>query len=61
MRDMKKKQDYDQEYKRQHYKRIIALIPKSDEDVLKRIEENKPTSAYIYKLIKQDIEKKSGK
>ena len=51
---------YINNHKKTHYRRIIALIPLSDEKVIEKIQNVKTSgslSNYIYELIKKDIEK----
>ena len=51
---------YVNEHQKTHYKRIIALIPLSDEKVINKIQKVKISgsiSNYIYELIKKDVEK----
>ena len=50
-------QKYCNDFKKKHYKRVVALIPRSDEEMIQHLATKDSVSAYIYGLIKDDIER----
>lgn len=52
-------QKYCNDYKKATYKRITALIPRSNKEMIAHLEKQKSVSSYIYNLIQQDMEKNS--
>ena len=54
-------QQYNNDFKKKHYKRVSALIPKEDHAMITFLEEKDSVSSYIYNLIKTDMEKSNLK
>ncbi len=52
--------EYSNNYERSFYKRLIILIPKSDEKVIDKINSVKSVSGYIKDLIREDIKKEKS-
>lgn len=52
---------YDNQFKRDNYMRIVALIPKKDKDIIKFLESKKPISSYVYELIQKDFKQQQEK
>ncbi len=53
------KYNYDNKYKKEHYKRVTILVPQNDLELLDYIDSMKSKSSYILGLIKKDmLEKK---
>ena len=52
---------YDNQFKRENYMRIVALIPKKDKDIIKFLESKKPISSYVYELIQKDFKQHQEK
>lgn len=50
-------QRYNNDFKKKYYKRVTALIPKSNTEMIKFLEEKESVSGYLYDLIKADMEK----
>lgn len=46
----------DSKYKKENYRNVVILIPRDNEKTIEYLEEHKPISKYIRKLIKEDIE-----
>lgn len=61
--DKKQKRNaYEHAYKQSHYKRIIALIPKeNNQDLINFIESKKSISSYVYELIQKDFKQQQEK
>ncbi len=49
---------YNDEYKKNHYKRIMINIPLKDDEVINKLNSVPSKSSYIYQLIKDDIKDK---
>ncbi len=49
---------YNDEYKKNHYKRIMINIPLKDDEVIDKLNSVPSKSSYIYQLIKDDIKDK---
>ncbi len=49
---------YNDEYKKNHYKRIMINIPLKDDEVINKLNSVPSKSNYIYQLIKDDIKDK---
>ncbi len=50
-------QKYCNDFKKTHYKRVVALIPRRDKEMIEYLESKSSVSGYIYDLIKDDMEK----
>lgn len=50
-------QRYNNDFKKKYYKRVTALIPKSNTEMIKFLEGKESVSGYLYDLIKADMEK----
>lgn len=61
MADKFDKNAYDNQFKRDNYMRIVALIPKKDKDIIKFLESKKPISSYVYELIQKDFKQQQEK
>ena len=48
---------YNADFMKTHYKRVTALIPLSEADVIEHLSKQKSASSYILKLIKDDMKK----
>ena len=55
--------EYSNNYEKSFYKRLIILIPKTDEKVIEKLSSVKSVSGYIKDLIRDDVmkEKKAAK
>lgn len=49
--------DYANKFNKEHYKRVTILVPKDNENMLEWLNDHKPVSSYILKLIEDDINK----
>lgn len=52
---------YVNDFKKEHYKRVSALIPRADKKTLDYLSKQESVSAYIYGLIQQDIKRSESK
>ncbi len=48
---------YNADFMKTHYKRVTALIPLSEMDVIEHLNKQKSASSYILQLIKEDMKK----
>ena len=48
---------YNNDFKKKHYKRVSALIPRHNTEMIEFLESKESISSYIYVLIKNDMEK----
>lgn len=53
----KKRQDYINNFNKEHYTIIRVVVPKSDIEVLEKLNTVKSKSGYILELIKKDLQK----
>ena len=53
----KKRQDYINNFNKEHYTIIRVVVPKADTDVLEKLNTVKSKSGYILELIKKDLQK----
>lgn len=50
--------EYNNQFNKEHYKRVTILVPQTNSEMLEWLEKNKPTSSYILGLIEKDMKKK---
>lgn len=50
--------EYNNQFNKEHYKRVTILVPQTNNEMLEWLEKNKPTSSYILGLIEKDMKKK---
>lgn len=50
--------EYNNQFNKEHYKRVTILVPQTNKEMLKWLEKNKPVSSYILDLIQEDMQKK---
>lgn len=50
--------EYNNQFNKEHYKRVTILVPKDKENMLDWLNDHKPVSSYILKLIEDDMNKK---
>lgn len=53
----KKRQDYINNFNKEHYKIVRVVVPKTDTKVLEKLNTVKSKSGYIVELIKKDLQK----
>lgn len=53
----KKRQDYINNFNKEHYTIIRVVVPKADTEVLEKLNTVKSKSGYILELIKKDLQK----
>jgi hypothetical protein len=53
----KKRQDYINNFNKEHYTIIRVVVPKADTEVLEKLATVKSKSGYIVELIKKDLQK----
>lgn len=53
----KKRQDYINNFNKEHYTIIRVVVPKTDTKVLEKLATVKSKSGYIVELIKKDLQK----
>lgn len=52
---MKNRNEYFSDYKKNRYERFTVLIPKTETEVIERLEQKKPLNKYFIDLVKEDI------
>lgn len=62
MNAMKKKekfnfQDYNNDYKKKHYRRYVVMVPITETELLEKLEQEKNKNAYILQALKSYQEK----
>lgn len=57
---VKNMSEYSNNYEKSFYRRIILVIPKSDEKVIDKLNSVKSVSGYIKELIREDIKKEKS-